>query len=135
MIWDFEQYNVIIFVMFVIEDVWMFYIIFLSVYSDFWGLGVKELFIRFDNIGNFYWYLVDVFKMVCILDIYYYLYDIQICDIFFSFWGYGVNEVSFQFFIDEVNRYVYIEYGLWNLMEFLVGVIEDERVNLIFFYI
>lgn len=102
MTWDPDRYNATTSVMFVTEDVWTPNIILSSAHSDFRGLGVKELPIRFDNTGNSYWYPADVFKTACTPDIYYYPYDTQICDIFFSFWGYGVNEVSFQPFIDEV---------------------------------
>lgn len=130
--WNPDQHNGTTDLMVVTEDVWTPNIILSSAHSNFRGLGVKELPVRFDYEGNSYWYPADVFTTACTPDIYYYPYDTQICEIFFSFWGYGAKEVGFQPLINEVNRYVYTEHGLWNLSGSEVGAHADAAANLVF---
>lgn len=131
MTWDPNQYNGTADILFEESEVWTPHIILSSAHSNFRKLGMDKLPVRFDATGKSYWFPADVFSTSCSPDIYYYPYDTQNCILFFSFWGYGINEVGFYPLLDEVNRYVYADHGLWNLTDSSVTLTEDPAINLI----
>ncbi|XP_061172783.1 neuronal acetylcholine receptor subunit alpha-6-like [Saccostrea echinata] len=123
--WNPDHHNGTNNVMFETKDVWVPNIILTTSHSDFRKLGTDDVPVRYDSQGKSYWYPADVFSSSCTPNIYYYPYDTQICSIYFSSWGYGIQEVGFYSIRDDVNTYVYDEHGLWNLTDTSAFVHED----------
>lgn len=60
-------------------------------------LGDKSYRIRIDNDGNHEWVVGIVSKTACSIDITYYPFDKQSCNITFNPWGYTIDQVCALF--------------------------------------
>lgn len=73
-------------------------------------LGDKSYRIRIDNDGNHEWQVGIVSKTACSIDITYYPFDKQSCNITFNPWGYTIDQVCalflslFFYMLDKSNK-------------------------------
>lgn len=85
------------------DQLWKFIIVFFNLVEFFKEFGDKSYWICIDNDGNYEWQVGIVLKIVCFIDIIYYFFDKQFCNIIFINWGFIKDQVKFEFFVDIID--------------------------------
>lgn len=96
-------------------------------------LGDKSYRIRIDNDGNHEWQVGIVSKTACSIDITYYPFDKQSCNITFNPWGYTIDQIDFITPDMSVDLTHYQENVEWTIGSTLVAKeVKDNSVYINF---
>jgi hypothetical protein len=77
-----------------------------------WGGDLYYLYIN--HTGDVNWWPYDVFQTRCEVDVMYFPFDTQTCDLVFSIWNHDISMVNIL--PGEVRSYEYHKNGVWTLL-------------------
>lgn len=92
--------------------------------------------------GSLRWEPGGIFKTMCQIDITYYPFDEQKCDLTFGAWSYYTSKMNMTTSKDEINKDTYEKNGEWQVLntkvlrsEFFFACCPDQRFAFVKFYI
>ncbi|KAK3101871.1 hypothetical protein FSP39_006939 [Pinctada imbricata] len=126
MIWDPQRYNGTTKITFPATKIWTPTILLgnSNDESEIQSLGYDWLNVRFDANGTASWSPGAMFKSFCKPDVIEYPYDTQICSLNFIPWGHDPGEIRFTPLSQHVNMDLYMESGLWEIINTSVTTME-----------
>lgn len=86
-------------------------------FTRFQELGGDFYYLAINYTGDVFWYPYEVFQTRCAIDITYFPYDEQVCDISFIIWCYSANEVLITKSSRGINLYEYEENAIWTIAD------------------
>ena len=128
MVWDAEDYGGTMSVFVGYKDVWVPEIILSNPSEKLDSFGKEWQLIRYSPDGTANWYPGDLIKSTCSIDVRYFPFDIQECDMEFYVWGYSTFEVKLNLTRSDIDTSLMAEHGSWNLIGTSAKV---EEVNFI----
>lgn len=79
-------------------------------------MGGDFYFLSISNFGDVYWYPYEVFETRCSIDITYFPYDKQTCNVTFIVWSYSADEVIITKSSGGIDFYEYEENSVWTIV-------------------
>ncbi|XP_060569044.1 neuronal acetylcholine receptor subunit beta-4-like [Ruditapes philippinarum] len=92
--WNPANYNGVDVIFLPQDDIWRPGVSLRNPYKSFTGLGSAFLNLRVDSSGGVEWYPFQVFESTCDVDITYFPFDTQSCELKFIAWSYSKEEVE-----------------------------------------
>lgn len=86
-------------------------------FTKFKELGGDHYYLTINYTGDVFWYPYEVFQTRCAIDITYFPFDEQTCDISFIVWCYTASEVVITKSSNGVNEYEYEENAIWTIVD------------------
>lgn len=86
-------------------------------FTKFNELGGDHYYLTINYTGEVIWYPYEVFQTRCAIDITYFPFDEQTCDISFIIWCYTAYEVVITKSSNGVNEYEYEENAIWTIVD------------------
>ncbi|XP_052688387.1 acetylcholine receptor subunit alpha-like [Crassostrea angulata] len=118
---------------FFLDQLWKPTIVLSNSVESLKELGDKSYRIRIDNDGNHEWQVGIVSKTACSIDITYYPFDKQSCNITFNPWGYTIDQIDFITPDMSVDLTHYQENVEWTIGSTLVAKeVKDNSVYINF---
>nr|XP_011421201.2 acetylcholine receptor subunit beta-type lev-1 [Crassostrea gigas] len=97
------------------KDIWVPDIVLKNGFTDFKMMGGDFYYLYVYNDGWVDWYPYKVFETSCELDVTYYPFDSQKCDIIVKSWSYSRWEVNFTFNDPQIGFYEFVPNHVWHL--------------------
>lgn len=104
-------------------------------FKKFEEMGANFHMLRITNEGQVNWYPFEVLETRCSMDITYYPYDEQSCDITFIVWSYFDSEVSIRKSSKGIDNYEFQENSVWTVVSTKAEVIQSTYESRITFTI
>ncbi|KAL3831897.1 hypothetical protein ACJMK2_023591 [Sinanodonta woodiana] len=115
--WDPSNYNNTDALFIPQDNVWKPDITLHNGVSEVKGLGSSSLFVIAQSDGSVNWWPYEILKSSCAIDITYFPFDVQTCELKFEAWSYTKEEVQFT---DGMNRLIMEEYeenSAWSIVD------------------
>ncbi|KAL3881721.1 hypothetical protein ACJMK2_028121 [Sinanodonta woodiana] len=130
--WTPETYGNLTYIFIPQDNVWKPDISLLNGISEVKGLGSNSLFVRVDNAGTVYWLPFGIFESTCGIDITYFPFDIQTCDLTFNAWSYFNEHVNVtKGMMRNISLEMYKENSEWSIVDTSVDRLQGE-VQIVF---
>ncbi|KAL4234573.1 Neurotransmitter-gated ion-channel transmembrane region [Mactra antiquata] len=117
LVWNASEYGGLYFYYWPQDDVWKPDIALKNSYTEYKELGVKSLNVMVYSSGQIYWYPFQVFQSTCGMDITYYPYDIQTCNMVFVAWSYSKDEINILSGDKGIDLYEYESNSEWEVLD------------------
>ncbi|KAL3866754.1 hypothetical protein ACJMK2_044030 [Sinanodonta woodiana] len=117
LVWNASQYGGLYSVEFPEDEVWKPVVVLSNGYGGFNVLGENFVKVTVKNNGTATWNPGDVFESTCFIDITYYPFDTQVCELHFSIWSQGMDEVKMKPIFPDIVKSDFQENGEWRLLE------------------
>ncbi|XP_052706771.1 acetylcholine receptor subunit beta-like [Crassostrea angulata] len=85
-------------------------------FTKFKEMGGSFYYVYVYNSGDVTWKPYEVFETRCAIDITYFPYDKQTCEIIFIVWSYSVDEVAIHKSSNGIDFYEYEENSVWTVL-------------------
>ena len=126
MVWNTSDYGLMNNLLVSYDHVWVPEILLINPSEKLKSLGEDWNQIRYHFDGRAEWYPGDLIKATCTIDVYYFPYDIQECELLMQVWGLGINEVKLHANRDYVDLSNMAPHGSWKIIETKAYVTEFE---------
>ncbi|XP_053402935.1 neuronal acetylcholine receptor subunit alpha-2-like [Mercenaria mercenaria] len=113
MTWNPQSYGGIESIKASYEDVWVPELILMNPAEEANTLGMKWQTVLFLSNGLAYWIPGNLIKSTCTVDMTYYPFDTQICEVTFTVWGYSESEVALKAPILQADIKYYEGNNIW----------------------
>ena len=117
MVWDPANYSGINNTVLGYEDVWVPELILTNPSDKLDSFGKDWQTIRYYSNGMAEWFPADLIKATCSVNVYYFPFDIQGCDIETYVWAYTGLEVKLTSLYDTIYTELMPEHGSWSVIE------------------
>ena len=117
MVWDPANYSGINNTILGYEDVWVPELILTNPSDKLDSFGKDWQTIRYYSNGMAEWFPADLIKATCSVNVYYFPFDIQECDIETYVWAYTGLEVKLTSLYDTIYTEIMPEHGSWSVIE------------------
>ncbi|XP_060581266.1 acetylcholine receptor subunit delta-like [Ruditapes philippinarum] len=97
------------------DDIWKPDVAIRNAFKSFTGLGSSFLNVRVTSDGLVWWNPFQVLESTCAVDITYFPFDRQTCDLKFTAWSYSKDEVEINMGSRGVELEDYVENSAWEL--------------------
>ena len=124
MVWNTGDYGWIYELRINIEYVWIPEIILINPTGKFKSLRADWNQIRYNSTGHAQWYPGDLIKASCTIDVYYFPFDTQVCDLQMQAYGYDTTEVKLVSNRDDIDISSMSAHSSWIISETKAYVIE-----------
>ncbi|KAK3602340.1 hypothetical protein CHS0354_013332 [Potamilus streckersoni] len=124
LVWNASKYGNLYSVEFPEDEVWRPVIVLSNGYGGFNVLGENFVKVTVKNNGTATWNPGDVFESTCFIDITYYPFDTQVCDLHFLTWSQGADEVKMKPIFPDIVKSDFQENGEWRLLESWMRTVE-----------
>ncbi|CAC5358264.1 CHRNA6 [Mytilus coruscus] len=115
LVWDRAAYNDIDAIFVLQNTIWKPDIVLKNGFSKFEELGGSFYYVRVRSDGRTFWYPYHVFESQCSIDVTFYPFDEQTCNIIFTIWTYRYYEVDFDP-DSQLGLGGYIENSIWEII-------------------
>ncbi|XP_069118792.1 acetylcholine receptor subunit beta-type acr-2-like [Argopecten irradians] len=115
LMWDKAMFNDVDNIQLPQTAIWKPHIALVNGFTKLDTLGSDFIRVLVDNNGLVGWFPYEVFETQCSVDIEYFPFDKQTCDIRFRVWSSGANEVRLHAFDIEMDEYK--ESGKWDFVK------------------
>ena len=116
LVWDTSIYSDIEYIFMGYKDVWVPEIILTNPSMSLDSFGAEWQLIRYSSNGSASWFPGDLIKATCSVNVYYFPYDIQECDIQIYAWAYRSTEVILTLTSNTVETHLMPEHGSWKII-------------------
>ncbi|KAK3612317.1 hypothetical protein CHS0354_011035 [Potamilus streckersoni] len=123
LIWNPLDYNNTYYILVPQDSVWTPDVDLRNSMSKLKGLGSSNFYLSVYNNGSVEWYPYGTWKSACNVDITYFPFDTQSCDLKFGTWAYTTGDVSITVDQDAINLTFYEENTAWTIVETSVNAI------------
>ena len=113
MVWKPADYGGITQLRISLDNVWIPEIILLNPTEKLKSLGTDWNKIRYHSTGQADWYPGDLLKASCTINVYYFPFDTQVCDLVMQVYGYGINEIKLFSSRDDVDLSGMAPHNAW----------------------
>ncbi|XP_048770443.2 neuronal acetylcholine receptor subunit alpha-6-like [Ostrea edulis] len=97
------------------KDLWMPDLVLKNGFTAFKPLGGDFYFVFVDFDGTVSWYPYAVFESKCDIDVTYYPFDRQTCNIVFKTWSYSRSEINLTVSEEMVGFYEFVPNSVWEV--------------------
>ncbi|XP_048740676.1 acetylcholine receptor subunit beta-type lev-1-like [Ostrea edulis] len=99
------------------KDIWMPDIVLKNGFSAFKALGGDFYYNFVDYDGTIHWYPYTVFESICDIDVSFYPFDTQTCDIIFTSWSYTRWEINLTVpTASNIGFYEFVPNSVWEVV-------------------
>ena len=116
MVWNTSSYSDIEYIFMGYKDVWVPEIILANPSTSLDSFGAEWQLIRYNSNGSALWFPGDLIKATCSVNVYYFPYDIQECDIQIYAWAYMNAEVQLILSSHTIDTNLMPEHGSWKII-------------------
>ncbi|XP_056004348.1 neuronal acetylcholine receptor subunit alpha-6-like [Ostrea edulis] len=114
--WDPTLQNEIFIIFLPQKDIWKPDLVLKNGFKKLTEMGGDFYFLSISNFGDVYWYPYEVFETRCSIDITYFPYDKQTCNVTFIVWSYSADEVIITKSSGGIDFYEYEENSVWTIV-------------------
>ncbi|XP_053392665.1 neuronal acetylcholine receptor subunit alpha-5-like [Mercenaria mercenaria] len=107
------------------DDVWKPDVTLYNSANNYIALGHKTILIENDENGSMSWAPMEVFESSCSVDMTYYPYDIQTCELQFMSWSYDDDTVTLSMADDTVQLEDYSTNAQWDILSTNVSYVNE----------
>jgi hypothetical protein len=111
------------------KEIWTPDIVLKNGFSRFEELGGSFYYLDVDFDGQITWLPYEVFKSRCPIDITFFPFDVQICDITFVIWSYDRSEVEISRSHHGIKFHQYEENSIWSIVSTNITIVDDPNVR------
>ena len=133
MTWDEDQYGGLSAIYMGYKEVWVPEIILVNPSEKLQSYGKEWQLIKYSSAGLATWIPADLIKATCSVNVYYFPYDTQECDLNLYTWGYSAKEVKLIPTSNSVDISQLAEHGSWKVTNTSVRTVDDDFTSKIFF--
>ena len=133
MVWDEYKYGGLSTVYMGYKEVWVPELILVNPSEKLQSYGKEWQLIKYNSAGLATWIPADLIKSTCSVNVYYFPYDIQTCDLNLYTWGYSSDEVRLTPTSNTVDISQLAEHGSWEVTNTSVRTVNDDFTSKIYF--
>lgn len=115
------------------KEVWVPELILVNPSEKLQSYGKEWQLIKYNSGGLASWIPADLIKATCSVNVYYFPYDIQTCDLNLYTWGYSSSEVKLVPTSNTVDISQLAEHGSWKVTNTSVRTVDDDFTSKIYF--
>lgn len=125
--WIFSSYGGVNILIVLKDKIWILNIYLIDFVNEMKVIGDGKVIGRIFFDGFVIWLFGGLVQLFCNVNMYFFLFDIQVCIIIFIFWGYLLAEVILEFFdnIISVDLLFYIENGQWEMKKVILIFLDN----------
>ena len=117
MVWNVTDYGYIYQLLISYDNVWVPELILLNPTEKIKPLGTSWNKIRYHSTGVANWYPGDVIEATCVINVYNFPFDTQVCDLQMQSYGYGPTEIQLVSVRNYVDTSYLIPHSSWIVKE------------------
>ncbi|XP_053408006.1 neuronal acetylcholine receptor subunit beta-4-like [Mercenaria mercenaria] len=130
--WNASDYNNVTNLFIPQDDVWKPDLSLSNTFSRFKGMGSTYLNVVVDNDGFVQWFPFQIFESTCAVNIKYFPFDTQMCDLKFTAWSYTKLDVDINKGSKGVRLEDYVKNAAWDLVDTSSSEVNTGEVAVIF---
>lgn len=131
--WDKDSYGGLSSIYMGYKEVWVPELILVNPSEKLQSYGKEWQLIKYNSGGLASWIPADLIKATCSVNVYYFPYDIQTCDLNLYTWGYSSSEVKLVPTGNTVDISQLAEHGSWKVTNTSVRTVDDDFTSKIYF--
>ncbi|XP_048745961.1 neuronal acetylcholine receptor subunit alpha-6-like [Ostrea edulis] len=125
--WTPADYNDTVIIFIPQNDIWKPDLVLKNGFKKFEELGGTFYYLSVFHDGTVIWLPFNVFESRCSMDITYFPFDTQTCDIKFVTWSHYVEQIDIQKSSDGIQFYEYEQNSVWDLIDTSSGIQKEQR--------
>ena len=131
--WDEDSYGGLSSIYMGYKEVWVPELILVNPSEKLQSYGKEWQLIKYNSGGLASWIPADLIKSTCSVNVYYFPYDIQTCDLNLYTWGYSSKEVKLVPTSNSVDISQLANHGSWEVTNTSVRTVDDDFTSKIYF--
>ncbi|KAH3789199.1 neuronal acetylcholine receptor subunit beta-2-like [Dreissena polymorpha] len=130
--WNSSQFNGIDSIFLPQDDIWKPDISLKNSFASFTGLGSSYLNVYVRNTGEVFWYPYQVLESTCDVEIRYFPFDVQTCNLKFTAWSYTKTDVDINRGGENIILSDYMPNSMWDIQSTAAREVNTDESAVVF---